>query len=398
MSETTEIAPIWVQGTLNCSFTTAHFMKDEVHGLTLNHIQPTGRKVLSNAQVFDGVPPARELSAFLEDRYLLGLEVFPLEAGVYPLDMARKFNAEDVHILDPKITEIREVDGVRHGLLEATVYCKLHRLKDVKFNEELKKLKLNAGVPGGANVFNGASNSGCTPNRGCLSAGLPSLNAGCMSSPLQGGCLNLGRIGCGGLISLLLFLGLITLFMRACQRQSADKKDTTEQNDNTKDDSDFFPSDSTENAENRDTDDADDLRRQDNENTSDTVELIETESIVLPNVQFYTNSNRLLPSSAKDLDRLSLYLLEHLECKATIYGHTDNRGNDNFNMRLSQSRANSVRDYLIGKGVDAGRLKAVGKGETEPRASNDSQEGMLMNRRVEIEILSGKKIKPHKKK
>jgi outer membrane protein OmpA-like peptidoglycan-associated protein len=186
--------------------------------------------------------------------------------------------------------------------------------------------------------------------------------------------------------------------MRACQRQSADKKDTTEQNDNTKDDSDFFPSDSTENAENRDTDDADDLRRQDNVNTSDTVELIETESIVLPNVQFYTNSNRLLPSSAKDLDRLSLYLLEHLESKATIYGHTDNRGNDNFNMRLSQSRANSVRDYLIGKGVDAGRLKAVGKGETEPRASNDSQEGMLMNRRVEIEILSGKKIKPHKKK
>ena len=367
-------------------------MKDEVHGLTLNHIQPTGRKVLSNAHVFDGVPPTRELNTFLEDRYLLGLEVFPLESGVYPLDMARKFNAEDVHILDPKITEIREVDGVRHGLLEATVYCKLHRLKDVKFNEELKKLKLNAGISGGTNVFNGGSNSGC------LSSGLPSLNAGCMSSPLQGGCLNLGRIGCGGMISLLLFLGLITLFMRACQQQSADKKDTTEQNDDTSDDSDLFPSDSTETAENRDTDDADDLRKQDNVNTSDTVELIETESIVLPNVQFYTNSNRLLPSSAKDLDRLSLYLLEHLECKATIYGHTDNRGNDNFNMRLSQSRANSVRDYLIGKGVDAARLKAVGKGETEPRASNDSQEGMLMNRRVEIEIIGGKKIKPRKRK
>jgi outer membrane protein OmpA-like peptidoglycan-associated protein len=124
---------------------------------------------------------------------------------------------------------------------------------------------------------------------------------------------------------------------------------------------------------------------------------IRWKSLVLPNVQFYTNSNRLLPSSAKDLDRLSLYLLEHLACKANIYGHTDSRGNDNSNLRLSQARANSVRAYLIEKGIDPVRLKAIGKGETEPRASNDSQEGMLMNRRVEIEIIHGRKIKPRKK-
>jgi outer membrane protein OmpA-like peptidoglycan-associated protein len=52
---------------------------------------------------------------------------------------------------------------------------------------------------------------------------------------------------------------------------------------------------------------------------------------------------------------------------------------------------------LIDKGIDPARLKAIGKGETEPRASNDSQEGMLMNRRVEIEIIHGRKFKPRKK-
>ena len=408
MSETKEIEPMWVSGRLECSFTTAHYLHDEKQGLTLNHIQPVGRKVLTNAVSHTGELPSASKGSFLEDRYLLGLEVFPSAAAEYPLDISRKFNAEEVTILNPEISEIRDVDGVRHGLLKADVVCKLRRLNDQSFNEELKKHKLIHGT----SSFVDSSSNGCLPavsRGGCTN--IPSLGSGCLNMPLSGGCLNLSRIGCGGLISLLLLLGLLTLFLRACDGNSSDRdnSDSTEQND--RDDSDWFTTDSTENENRkdnsdsdsdearRDNSDLDDTRNTDeaNTNSSDTVEIIETESIVLPNVQFYTNSNRLIPSSAKDLDRLSLYLLEHLEFEANIYGHTDNRGNDNFNLRLSQSRANSVRSYLIEKGIDPARLKAIGKGETEPRASNDSQEGMLMNRRVEIEIIHGRKIKPRKK-
>lgn len=406
MSETTEIAPWWVSGQLECSFTTALYLHDDVQGLTLNHIQPIGRKVLSNVVLHAGKLPTISERPFLEDRYLLGLEVFPSVPGVYPLDIARKFNAEDVVIVNPEISEIREVDGIRHGLLKADVVCKLRRLNDPSFNDELKKLK----IIHSDRSFDGGSSNGCLPGatrRGC--ANVSTMGSGCFNMPLSGGCLNLSRIGCGGLISLLLLLGLLTLFLRACDGNSSnrDSSDTTEQNE--RDDSDWFTTDSTDNDNRRDNSDSDEARRDNsnsddrrntdeaNTNSQDTVELIETESIVLPNVQFYTNSNRLLPSSAKDLDRLSVYLLEHLECKANIYGHTDNRGNDKSNLQLSQSRANRVRSYLIEKGIDAARLKAIGKGETEPRASNDSQEGMLMNRRVEIEIIHGRRIKPRKK-
>lgn len=398
---------MWVSGRLECSFTTAHYLHDETQGLTLNHIQPVGRKVLSNALPHVGELPTTTNGSFLEDRYLLGLEVFPSTVGAYPLDMSRKFNAEEVTILNPEISEIRDVDGIRHGLLRADVVCKLRRLNDQYFNEELKKQKLIHGN----NSFVDSSTNGCLPGGisrgGC--ANVSTMGSGCLNMPLSGGCLNLGRIGCGGLISFLLLLGLLTLFLRACDGHSSDRdsSDSTEQND--RDDSDWFTTDSTDNDNRRDDSDTDEARRDNtnsddtrntddaNTSSSDTVEIIETESIVLPNVQFYTNSNRLLPSSAKDLDRLSLYLLEHLESKANIYGHTDSRGNYNFNLRLSQSRANSVRSYLIEKGIDPARLKAIGKGETEPRASNDSQEGMLMNRRVEIEIIHGRKIKPRKK-
>jgi outer membrane protein OmpA-like peptidoglycan-associated protein len=121
---------------------------------------------------------------------------------------------------------------------------------------------------------------------------------------------------------------------------------------------------------------------------SDTIKLSEKEIFVLSNVQFFTNSDRLLPTSYSDLDRLSLYLLEHPEFNAEISGHTDNRGNDRLNAILSQNRAETVKKYLVDKGINADRLTAIGKGETEPRASNDSKEGMLMNRRVEIKLLN----------
>jgi outer membrane protein OmpA-like peptidoglycan-associated protein len=71
---------------------------------------------------------------------------------------------------------------------------------------------------------------------------------------------------------------------------------------------------------------------------------------------------------------------------AVIEGHTDSRGSDGYNLRLSQDRADAVREQLIAEGVPAARLQAVGRGEDQPIASNDDAEGRALNRRVEVHL------------
>ncbi|MDS1141971.1 OmpA family protein [Pusillimonas sp. SM2304] len=72
-------------------------------------------------------------------------------------------------------------------------------------------------------------------------------------------------------------------------------------------------------------------------------------------------------------------------------GHTDSIGTEEYNQGLSQRRANSVKEYLVGKGIAADRIYAEGKGETSPVASNSTREGRAQNRRVEIEIVGTRK-------
>ncbi|MBF6616662.1 outer membrane protein OmpA [Pollutimonas thiosulfatoxidans] len=72
-------------------------------------------------------------------------------------------------------------------------------------------------------------------------------------------------------------------------------------------------------------------------------------------------------------------------------GHTDSIGTEQYNMGLSQRRANSVKEYLISKGMAADRIYVEGKGETSPVASNATREGRAQNRRVEIEIVGTRK-------
>ena len=72
----------------------------------------------------------------------------------------------------------------------------------------------------------------------------------------------------------------------------------------------------------------------------------------------------------------------------SVEGFTDSRGADDMNQKLSQDRANAVKDYLVSQGVKPEKLRALGRGEANPIASNDTAEGRANNRRVEIVIQS----------
>ena len=102
-------------------------------------------------------------------------------------------------------------------------------------------------------------------------------------------------------------------------------------------------------------------------------------------VLFKTNEATLLPIAQSQLRRVAEALNQYDEGrKIVVAGHTDSVGSDSVNQRLSQSRADSVRLFLVQSGVKSERISAIGKGETEPIAENRSPEGRANNRRVEI--------------
>ena len=105
-------------------------------------------------------------------------------------------------------------------------------------------------------------------------------------------------------------------------------------------------------------------------------------------VQFETNKSILLPKSEELLNEVATAMKEHAEIKLVqIEGHTDKQGSAKLNMKLSDARAKSVRDYLIKQGIAGDRLVPKGFGETVPVADNNSEEGRYKNRRVDFKIL-----------
>ena len=105
-------------------------------------------------------------------------------------------------------------------------------------------------------------------------------------------------------------------------------------------------------------------------------------------IQFVTGSAELDTASMSiinDMAGLLLHCTDKIGMRVTIGGHTDSQGDDNENYRLSVSRANAVRDALVARGVPAGRMQALGFGETEPIADNDTEEGRAANRRTTFE-------------
>jgi outer membrane protein OmpA-like peptidoglycan-associated protein len=108
--------------------------------------------------------------------------------------------------------------------------------------------------------------------------------------------------------------------------------------------------------------------------------------ITLRNIFFDFDKWTLRPESSDELDRVVQILNELPSLTLEIGGHTDSKGSDAFNLTLSQNRAKAVVDYLVSKGIKAERLKAQGYGESQPVATNETDEGRQENRRVEVKI------------
>lgn len=111
------------------------------------------------------------------------------------------------------------------------------------------------------------------------------------------------------------------------------------------------------------------------------------EVIELQGVSFETGSARLLPESAAVLDDTAATLLKHEDIRAEVGGHTDNTGPRAFNVDLSRQRAETVKNYLVSKGVAEDRLTATGYGPDRPVADNATRDGRAANRRVELQIV-----------
>ncbi|WKN31062.1 OmpA family protein [Porifericola rhodea] len=110
-------------------------------------------------------------------------------------------------------------------------------------------------------------------------------------------------------------------------------------------------------------------------------------SVRLNNIFFDYNKASLRPESYPELDKVVEFLNENPKLEVEIAGHTDDRGSDDYNLTLSQGRAESVVKYLVDNWIEQERVKAQGYGESKPEVPNDSDENRQVNRRVEFTIL-----------
>lgn len=113
---------------------------------------------------------------------------------------------------------------------------------------------------------------------------------------------------------------------------------------------------------------------------------VENIAIVLDNITFEYNSYSLNAISYDELNRLVGYLEENEDYKVEVSAHTDDSGSPDYNLKLSNLRANSVLQYLEDKSIERVRLEARGYGESAPRYANDTDESRAKNRRVEFKI------------
>jgi outer membrane protein OmpA-like peptidoglycan-associated protein len=111
-------------------------------------------------------------------------------------------------------------------------------------------------------------------------------------------------------------------------------------------------------------------------------------TVILENIFFETAKATLKQESFTQLEQVLKFMQSNPTIRMEISGHTDNTGSLKVNTKLSQSRAESVVEWLVERGIDASRLDAMGYAFNKPVASNDTAEGRSQNRRVEFKILS----------
>ena len=109
-------------------------------------------------------------------------------------------------------------------------------------------------------------------------------------------------------------------------------------------------------------------------------------------VNFGFDSSDLTSAAKANLDKLAQVLKNNMDTNINIYGHTDSKGTDAYNLSLSERRAAAVKNYLVSQGVSAGRMFTMGVGEKEPVASNDTDAGRAENRRVEFAITANEEM------
>jgi outer membrane protein OmpA-like peptidoglycan-associated protein len=114
--------------------------------------------------------------------------------------------------------------------------------------------------------------------------------------------------------------------------------------------------------------------------------IVKNKAIVFDNLYFEFDSDKLKSRSFPALDEVVEMLLDNPDIHISVNGHTCSLGSDAYNQRLSEKRARAVTRYLEEHGVDASRLEYHGYGESRPIASNDTEAGREINRRVEFEL------------
>jgi len=299
------------------------------------------------------------------------------------------------HLIDEEVFQFNQTftatkDTRNHGKIEGFSYCKISRYVNDPIVVGTTIIPVGDTLPKGClSLLNPTSDNG-----GCLSLFMPPSNQGG-----GGGCLNMLNPfywisgiwrsgGClGSLFYLALLLGLLwALFSGKCNKEQEHKVVEKEAIHDT-----VYVEVYKEKV------DTLTIIKIDTVASIDSITTTNYEMVSLPNVQFKTNEDILLPTSAKDLQKLAEYLIKNEELTAEILGHTDNVGDSESNKILSQKRAESIKRFLVSLGVNGKRLAAIGKGDSQPKSSNDSEEGRLMNRRVEVRLLKTQSVKSETK-
>jgi outer membrane protein OmpA-like peptidoglycan-associated protein/opacity protein-like surface antigen len=117
-----------------------------------------------------------------------------------------------------------------------------------------------------------------------------------------------------------------------------------------------------------------------------TQEIKDTINLIFNNLIFATDKSVIHESSYDEMDQLVTLMKDNSGLLLSIEGHTDSRGTEEYNQKLSEDRANAVKNYLTDAGISSSRITAVGYGESRPIASNDTSDGQNRNRRVELKV------------